>query len=58
MSMETPGNHLARIHVQFGERFRIEHREQGYTARHRRSGRVARADSLGELESRLIEHAQ
>ena len=58
MSMETPGKHLARIRVQFGERFRIEHRdsdEDRYTARDRRSGRTISADSPGELEGRLIE---
>jgi len=58
---ETPGSHLARLRVQFGGRFRIEHRdgdEDRYTARDRRSGRTITSDSPGELESRLIELAQ
>jgi hypothetical protein len=55
---ETPGSHLARLRVQYGDRWRIDHREDRFTARHRGSGRVIRADSLGELESRLIERAQ
>jgi len=55
---ESAAKHLARLRVQFGERFRIEHRdgrEDRYGARDRRSGGMISADSPGELEWKLIE---
>jgi hypothetical protein len=57
MSRETPAAHLARVKVQFGARYAIASDEHGYTARDRKSGRTIRADSPGDLEALLIEHA-
>jgi hypothetical protein len=54
MSTETPGKHLARLRVQFGDRFRVDRNGSGFVARDRKSGKKTHADTLGGLEGKLI----
>ena len=54
---EPTATHLARLRVQYGNRFRIERNEGHFTARERASGRTISANSPGELEGKPIEQA-
>ncbi len=58
---ETPAAHLARLRIQYGERYRLDRQDDGrpvYVARERHTGRVTRAASVGALEGKLIEQVK
>jgi hypothetical protein len=55
---ETPGSHLARLRVQYGDRWRIDRTDSGFAARYRSSGRRITASTLPELEGDLITQAE
>jgi hypothetical protein len=55
---ETPAAHLARLRVQYGDRWRIDKNDSAYVARHRITGKRLMATTLPDLEAVLIAEAE
>jgi hypothetical protein len=51
---ETPAAHLARLRVQFGDKWRIDRSDSAFLAQHRTTGRRITATSLPKLEAALL----
>ncbi len=55
---ETAGAHLARLRVQYGDRYRVQRDGAAYLAVERSSGRRLAATTAPELEGKLIAQAE